>query len=114
MSYIKKILEDIKNIDDNKFCADCKLEETMYVSINNGVFLCYQCADYHSSFGKQISYIKNLEDEFDEYLILFLIRGGNFRYKTFLFDSGVNNIDKNTHEIYFTKAMDFYRRNVKS
>lgn len=113
MSYIKKILDEIKNLDDNKFCADCKVEETMYASINNGTFLCYQCADYHTSLGKQISFIRNLEDQFDEYLILFLIRGGNFRYKTFLFDSGINNIELNRSQVYLTKGMDYYRRNVK-
>ena len=115
MSYIKKLLEEVKNIDDNKFCADCKTEETLYASINNGVFLCFQCADFHSSMGKQTSYIRNLSDPFDEYLILYLIRGGNFRYKNFLFDSGIKNddIDRYSQQNYFTKGMDYYRRNVK-
>ena len=112
MSYVRKILNDIKFNEENRICVDCKAGEAMYVSINNGVFLCYQCADYHSSLGKQISFIRNLEDTFDEYLILYLIRGGNFRYKNFLFDSGINCVKKNSQQAYFTKGMDYYRINV--
>ena len=112
MNYIKKILEDLRNVQENQFCADCKVNETQYVSINNGIFLCYQCADIHANYGKQVSFVKNLEDPFDEYLIMFLIRGGNFKYKSFLFESGINSFDRNLNQVYFTKGMDYYRRNV--
>lgn len=111
-NYIYKVITELRKIEDNQICADCNLLESSYVSINNGNFLCFKCADFHSVFGKQISFLRNLDDEFDEYLILYLIRGGNARYKNFLKDSGLDITKGYIERIYLSKGLDFYRQNV--
>jgi len=113
MDYLPKIINDLKNLPENKFCADCNLQESLYVSINNGVFLCYICADYQNSFGKQVSYLKNLGDAFDEYLILYLIRGGNKKFKLYLNEMGMDHISGQHAKIYLSRALDNYRQIVK-
>lgn len=112
MDYLDQLVKDIWNLEENRICSDCNMQDTLYVSINNGIFLCYQCADFHSSFGRQTSYIRNINDKFDEYLILYLIRGGNLRFKLFLKEAGLDHISEVVDKVYFTKGLDFYRRNV--
>jgi len=112
MDYIAKIINDIRNLPDNKICADCNIQSSLYFSVNNGVFLCYTCAEFHYSFGKQISFLKNLDDVFDEYLILYLIRGGNKKFKLYLKEMDMYHYSAQPMKIYFSKAMDYYRKNV--
>jgi len=112
MDYIPKIINDLRNLPENKICADCNIQDSLYVSINNGVFLCYACADFHTSFGKQISFLKNLDGAFDEYLILYLIRAGNKRFKLYINEMGMGHYSEQATKIYFSKAMDHYRQTV--
>jgi hypothetical protein len=64
----------------NKLCIDCKRPYPLFASINNAVFLCETCSHGHQQLGKQISYIRGLKDEWDEYLLLYMARGGNSRF----------------------------------
>ena len=45
--------------NDDKACFS-----DIYVSINHGIFLCYNCASIHqSNYGVEISFIKRINDE---------------------------------------------------
>ena len=45
--------------DDDTSCFS-----EIYVSINHGIFLCYNCASIHqSNFGVEISFVKRINDE---------------------------------------------------
>ena len=70
------------NLDsENKICFDCGGPMPTYVSINNGVFICFQCAINHSKLGYNISYIHTVSSPWDQYLLSYAIRGGNSRFK---------------------------------
>ena len=70
------------NLDsENKICFDCGGPMPTYVSINNGVFICFQCAINHSKLGYNISYIHKVSSPWDQYLLSYAIRGGNSRFK---------------------------------
>ena len=97
----------------NKKCNDCEEEDVKFVSINNGITLCELCAQIHQNFGNQISYIRNIEDEFDDYLMNFFIYGGNKKFRRALRHMGVN-LDVKKGTLYRTYGADFYRRNLKS
>ena len=53
------IINDILNIEDNKYCADCKNNKSLWISINLGIFVCEKCAVFHMNLGKKISLIKS-------------------------------------------------------
>jgi len=70
------------NLDsENKICFDCGGPFPTYVSINNGVFICSNCANNHKKLGYNISYIHQINAPWDQYLLSFATRGGNNRFK---------------------------------
>lgn len=97
----------------NKKCNDCGEPDVKFVSINNGITLCELCAQIHKNFGFQISYIRSIEDEFDDYLMNYFIYGGNKKFRKTLRNMGVN-LDEKKARLYKTFGADYYRRNLKS
>ena len=97
----------------NQKCNDCGEPDIKFVSVNNGITLCELCAQIHQNFGFQISYIRSIEDEFDDYLMNYFIYGGNKKFRKTLRHMGVNLDAKKAH-LYKTFGADYYRRNLKS
>ena len=97
----------------NSTCNDCGDSEVKYVSINNGITLCELCAQIHKNFGYEISFIRNIDDQFDEYLVNYFIYGGNKKFRKKLRNMGVN-LDQKKGNLYRTYGADYYRRNLKS
>ncbi len=117
---LKKKEEILKNknlvykIDeDNYNCVDCGTPQSNFISINNGITLCNNCAEIHKKFGHNISFVLNINDELDEYLFNFIVFGSNTKFKRFLekenFDPNLNLKKK-----YKTNAVVFYRKNLKN
>ena len=97
----------------NKKCNDCGDDDVKYVSVNNGITLCELCAQIHKNFGNQISYLRSIDEEFDDYLMNYFIYGGNKKFRKTLRHMGVNLDVKKAH-LYKTYGVDYYRRNLKS
>ena len=82
LSNLNYDLQYFVNLDsENKICFDCGGPFPTYVSINNGVFICSNCANNHSRLGYNISYIHQISSPWDEYLLSYALRGGNTRFK---------------------------------
>ena len=99
--------------EDNYNCVDCGTPQANYISINNGVTLCDNCAEIHKKFGQKISFLLNINDELDEYLFNFIVFGSNTKFKRFL---EKENVDKNLNpkRKYKTNAVVFYRKSLKN
>ena len=97
----------------NKKCNDCGDDEVKFVSVNNGITLCELCAQIHQNFGYHISFIRSIDDEFDDYLMNFFIYGGNKKFRRKLREMGVN-LDVKKAKLYRTFGADYYRRNLKA
>ena len=97
----------------NSSCNDCGEPDVKYVSINNGITLCELCAQIHKNFGYEISFIRSIEDQFDDYLVGFFIYGGNKKFRKKLRSLGVN-LDQKKGNLYRTFGADYYRRDLKS
>ena len=75
-------LQYFVNLDsENKICFDCGGPYPTYVSINNGVFICSNCAQNHEKLGYNISYLQKISSPWDPYLLSYATRGGNTRFK---------------------------------
>ena len=92
---------------ENKICVECKSPMPTHVSINNAIILCGVCAEKHKQLGYNISYIRELKDEWDQYLLNFLERGGNSRYIRFCNQYELNQMP--IEDKLKTKIMDYYR-----
>ena len=98
--------------EENNTCVDCGKSSPTKVSINNGVIICEECSLKHEELGHSISFIKDIEEDFDEYLLNFIVFGSNSKFKRFL---NTENVDPSlpTEKKYLTKACFFYRNNLK-
>ena len=104
----------IYKIDEENYnCVDCGNSQSNFISINNGVTLCSNCAEIHKQFGNDISYILNINDELDEYLFNFIVFGSNSKFKKFLENENVDT-KLNLKKKYKTNAVVFYRKNLKN
>ena len=104
----------IYSIDEqNKLCVDCGAENPTKVSINNGVIICEKCAKEHEPLGSSVSFLKNINDDYDEFLISFVIMGSNTKFKRFL---SKENVDSSLpiKDKYKTAALHYYRMNLKA
>ena len=99
--------------EKNKLCFECKTAEATTISVNQGITLCEQCSSKHKELGYAISLVVPLKGLQDRYIFDFVLMGGNNKLETFLsafqFAAETTLADK-----YKSKAMDYYRRNLKS
>ena len=98
--------------EENNKCADCGKENPIKVSVNNGIILCEGCALQHLELGPNISYIRDLAGDFDEYLLNYFTLGGNSKFIKFLKEENVDT-SLPINKKYLTKACEFYRINLK-
>lgn len=96
----------------NKRCNDCGDKSVEYVSVNNGITLCELCAEIHKKLGRQVSFVRKIDDDFDDYLANYFIYGGNKKFSKKLKSLGVN-LDMQKSKLYKTYGADYYRRNLK-
>jgi len=79
--------EEIRKLqtDLNKFCCECHAPDPDWVSVNNGVFLCIQCAGTHRAYGVNISFVRSLTlDLIEGIQIRTLKSGGNRKFLEFV------------------------------
>ena len=80
---LKFELKYFYNLDsENNICFDCGGALPCFISINSGVLICKFCAENHKkNLNYNISFIYDINNEFDQYLLSFITRGGNSRFK---------------------------------
>jgi len=107
----KRKIKILLNEPRNNECFECSNIYPEYISLNNGIFLCKECASNHSVLPKNISnIIKNNLNELTLKNIQYLSLGGNRKLTEFI-NMEFPNL-KNFSPVYFyqTNAMDYYRR----
>ena len=117
---LKQKEEELKNknlifkIDEENYnCVDCGNVKSTFISINNGVTICDICAQQHQLLGHSISYLKNINDQLDEYLFNFIVFGSNSRFKLFIKNEKIDE-HLSIKRKYKVKALYFYRKTLKN
>ena len=119
-SYLKFDLQYFVNLDsENKICFDCGGPYPTHVSINNGVFICQECAKNHAKLGYNISFLQRIDAQWDEYLLGFATRGGNFRFKRLCMEyevpcQSLNENDEEKLNKYIIRLGEYYRLVLRS
>ena len=97
----------------NSICFDCGEEHPTFVSINNGIFLCNQCATVHMSFPQGISSIENNNlNALSENELKYLAQGGNTHLNDFILDEFPKLENYSQKLLYKTRGMDYYRKRL--
>ena len=109
-----ELIQEISNQKMNNECFDCRKQGPKYISINNAIFLCEDCAEIHKAFPKNISFLidNNLNLLSNTYL-KYLYHGGNENLDNFInYDfPGLQNYSPEI--LYKTQAMIYYREVLK-
>ena len=92
---------------ENKVCVECKSPMPSFVSINNAILLCNNCAERHMKLGYNVSYIRHLTADWDPYLFSYLERGGNSRFIRLSKTYGLDEIP--IEQKYNTRIVEYYR-----
>ena len=92
---------------ENKTCVHCKSPMPTFASINNAIIICQQCAEKHKTLGYNISYVRELKDGWDPYLLSFFEMGGNSRFIRFSRKYELD--DMPIEDIFRTKISEYYR-----
>ena len=109
-----ELIQEISNQKMNNECFDCRKEDPKYISINNAIFLCEECAEIHKTFPKNISFIiDNKLNLLSNTFLKYLYHGGNENLDNFInYDfPGLQNYSPEI--LYKTQAMVYYREDLK-
>ena len=109
-----ELIQEISNQKMNNKCFDCRKEDPKYISINNAIFLCEDCAEIHKTFPKNISFIiGNNLNLLSNTFLKYLYHGGNENLDNFInYDfPGLQNYSPEI--LYKTQAMIYYREFLK-
>ena len=109
-----EFIKEISNEEMNKFCFDCRKKDPKFISINNGIFLCEECAYIHKGFPGNISFIiDNNLNLLSNNFLKYLFYGGNTNLDNFI-NYDYPGLQNYTPEIlYRTQAMIYYREELK-
>lgn len=106
---------------ESNTCIDCNSEDPRFVSINNSVFVCSRCAGIHLSLGNEVSFIKNVEDQFDEEEVKYIENGGNLRFLTnlqefelIIIGDHYSEDEEHLKNKYIFTASEYYRQLLRS
>ena len=110
---LDSLISQIRKDKMNEICFDCGAQNPVFVSINNGIFLCSQCATVHMSFQPGVSTVEN-NDLYSLSVneLNFLVNGGNTRLNDFILDEFPKLENYSQKLLYKTRAMDYYRKRL--
>ena len=109
-----EFIREISNEEMNKLCFDCRKKDPKFISINNAIFLCEECAQIHKTFPDNISFIiDNNLNLLSNNFLKYLFYGGNTNLDNFInYDyPGLQNYAPEI--LYRTQAMIYYREELK-
>ena len=110
---MESLISQIRKDQMNNICFDCGVENPTFVSVNNGIFLCNQCASVHMSFPQGVSIIENNDlYSLSENELQFLAKGGNTNLNDFILDEFPKLENYSQKLLYKTRGMDYYRQRL--
>ncbi|RLN54082.1 hypothetical protein BBJ29_007872 [Phytophthora kernoviae] len=81
---LKKKLNELMKLEENKFCADCGCRGPRWASINLGVFICIACSGIHRSLGVHLTFVRSVNlDSWTPEQVQQMQRWGNGRAKAY-------------------------------
>ena len=103
-----EVIHELYNRDyENKVCVECKAPMPSYASINNGIIICKNCAEIHNNLGYNVSYVRELINDWDPYLLSYMQRGGNSRFIRLSKKYDLDNLP--IEQKFNSKILEYYR-----
>lgn len=108
-----EIFKELQSEKENFHCFDCNRSGAQWASINNSIFLCFDCSSQHRGLGVQSSFVRSTTmDSWNPLQLTLMSIGGNRRLKEFI-DLFSLPHDQNIFTKYNCKALIYYREILK-
>ena len=109
------MLQEIERDNLNSVCVECGANLPEFISINNGVYICKNCAMFHLTLPKEISkIIRNDNKELTFHEIKYIYFGGNKRLLEFIENEYPKLKLFSPATLFKTRVMQYYRKRLKN
>jgi len=106
--------DKMKSDKDNSICFDCGSNQTSWVSMHFGVFICLKCAGEHRGLGVHITVVRSINlDAWSPDRLLYMLIGGNARAKEF-FSQDISLLTAATSHKYNSPIAAEYKKILRT
>ena len=106
-------MEEYLKQNPNIHCLECNSEKINYISITFAIFICDKCYKNYNNFKKQQS-IKKINDEFNQYEITLIKKGGNERFLNLMKEYSISLTEPSIEFKYLTNISKYYIKLLKA
>lgn len=108
-----QVFKDLMQNKENTTCFDCNSKNPVWASVNLGLFICFDCAGRHRSYGTSISFVRSIcLDKWKNNQLETMKIGGNKRANDYFKNSNIDYEDK--HINYSSNLVSKYSDLLKS
>lgn len=106
-------LPEIQMRSRNELCFDCSKPEPTFASVNNGIYICGDCAEVHKALGLGVSLVRPLpESLWSEAEQEYLRQSGNDALYAYFDSYALNSVDILSK--YKSEAAKYYRERLEA
>ena len=109
-----EIFKELQSEKENTYCFDCRRSGAQWASVNNSIFLCFDCSSTHRGLGVQSSFVRSTTmDTWNPNQLTLISIGGNKRLREYM-ETYMLPSDMNIYTKYNCKALIYYREVLKN